>query len=80
MENKYEPAFPITEDQMDRIDHYPNMVKMAGISKRLYIATAAMQAIITTTSFPLGRHTLKGIARLSIAMADAIIEEDSTPE
>lgn len=87
MENKklgQESAFPITEEQMDRIEQYPHYAKMAGMSKRFYAACAAMQGLMISNPYwasvnPLGIDTPELVKR-SLEVADELLKQEFDDE
>ena len=67
-----ENAYPITEEQMDRIEQYPNYEKMAGMSKRFYAACAAMQGMLSNQKY--AGFGECWIAQKSFSQADELLK------
>ena len=73
-----EPAFPITEEQMDRIEKYPHMSEMAGMSKRFYAACAAMQGILSNGNInPNGIMPIEVKVKLAYEYADELLKQEN---
>lgn len=70
MENKNQPAFPVSEETTDRIDTGTTIY--SGLSKREYIAAMAMQGLIaqSNTSRPASEF-----AKHAVIAADALLEQ-----
>ena len=78
-----EPAFPITEEQMDRIEQYPHMSEMAGMSKRFYAARAAMQGLLSNELYlkdaalaTKGKNIVREIVSNAYAFADELLKQE----
>lgn len=81
-----EPAFPITEEQMDRIEKYPHMSEMAGMSKRFYAACAAMQGLLanelymkaaTKYSIETELHLIPEIIKNAYSCAEELLKQEN---
>jgi len=76
LENKDRPAFPISEEESDRIESGVNIY--TGLTKREYFAAAAMQGLLTnyiehrhygnSTSWPY-------VSEIAVMCADALLKE-----
>ena len=75
-----ENVYPITEEQMDRIEQYPQFERMAGISKRLLLAGMAMQGILANNPRQMQNNIelpdLTTVARESFAYADELLAQE----
>lgn len=72
LQNKNLPAFPISEEQTDRLDK--GIDTYSGLTKREYFAAKAMQGYITGEYTPQAGMPFKNIAKWSLETADALIE------
>lgn len=71
------PAFPISEEQMDRIEKYPHMSIMGGMSKRFYAACAAMQGILANPVPDLVKMSNSIIAEFAYRVADELLKQEN---
>lgn len=74
---KQKPAFPITEEQMDRAEKYPHMAEMNGMSKRFYAACAVMQGIMANNHPELLRLNKSQCASLAYQHADELLKQEA---
>lgn len=78
MDNKNQPAFPISEEETDRID---NSVKIyTGLTKREKIAAMAMQGLLANPDYncpsdPSKLPTTSSFAKAALHYADALLTE-----
>lgn len=82
MKNSEQPAFPISEEETDRID---DRIKIyTGLTKREYLAGLAMQAILSNSGHV---QTFGGnnpepvpsyVAEVSIELADELLKQLET--
>ena len=68
MENKDRPAFPITEEQTDRIEEGVDMYY--GLTKREYFAAAALQGLCAS-DYAGGQRKH---AEMAVELADELIK------
>ena len=68
MENKDRPAFPITEEQTDRIEEGVDIYY--GLTKREYFAAAALQGLLASET----KGPMKRFAKESVELADELIK------
>ena len=75
MENGNKPAYPISEEQTDRIDS--NVKIYSGLTKREYFAAMAMQGILANEQlrYSLCRPGRSGIKIYALQQADALLQE-----
>lgn len=75
MENGNKPAYPISEEQTDRIDS--NVKIYSGLTKREYFAAMAMQGILANEQlrYSLCRPGRSGIQIYALQQADALLQE-----
>ena len=69
MKNENSPAFPISEEETDRIDQ--GIKIYTGLTKREHFAAMAMQGLISEINV----HNYKDLAEYSVRAADALLKE-----
>jgi hypothetical protein len=72
MDNAMAPAFPVSEEETDRI--LDNVHIFSGLTKREYFAGLAMQALIPTGSEGYHQEVVGRRARLAVHQADALLK------
>jgi hypothetical protein len=78
IENKNQPAFPISEEATDRIIDEVRI--FTGLTKREYFAGLAMQAFVSNPSFYQGYSSDATMAQQAVNLADALLLELSKPQ
>lgn len=70
LDNKNSPAFPVTEEESDRLDEGVKIY--TGLTKREYFAAKALQGLCSRELDE--SATNKVIGEISVVLADALIE------